>query len=87
MVIPIIVMLAWGSHKKAIVYNRALINKTKGDKVMNTKSTLIFLGALTIALTSIAMFRNTSTDGWWGLVMGISLIVIGYSLDKQAEKS
>lgn len=54
---------------------------------MNTKSTLIFLGALTIALTSIAMFRNTSTDGWWGLVKGISLIVIGYSLDTQAKKS
>ena len=80
-------MLAWGTYKKATVYNKALINRTQGDKVMNTKSTLIFLGALTIALTSIAMFRNTSTDGWWGLVMGISLIVIGYSVGVQSEKS
>ena len=54
---------------------------------MNTKSTLIFLGAVTIALSSVAMFNDTSTDRWWGLIMGIALIVVGYSLDEQSKGS
>ncbi|MEM7801437.1 MAG: hypothetical protein AAF633_19740 [Chloroflexota bacterium] len=56
------------------------------EKFLSTKSVLIFLGILTILLTGIAMFNGNSTDGWWGILMGASIVAIAFSLGGESKE-
>ena len=53
----------------------------------NIKYILIGIGVITIVITGAAMLMGRSTDGWWGIFMGVVLLGTAFSLNEKSEKS